>query len=44
MIKLGHVKYLYPGMTWQKFTALSDGRAYYVRHRDSAIELEGERD
>lgn len=44
MIKLGHVKHLYPGMTWQKFTALPDGRAYYVRHRDSAMECEDEQD
>lgn len=44
MIKLGHVKHLYPGMTWQKFTALPDGRAYYVRHRDAAMKFEGEQD
>lgn len=37
MIKMGHVKHLYPGMTWQKFTVLPDGRAYYVLHRDAAM-------
>jgi hypothetical protein len=44
MIKLGHVKHLYPGMTWQKFTVLPDGRAHYVRHRDSSMEVEDEQD
>lgn len=33
LIKLGHVKHLYPGMTWQKYTVLPGGRAYYVHHR-----------
>lgn len=41
MIKMGHVKHLYPGMTWQKFTALPDGRAYYVLRRDAAIKYPG---
>lgn len=44
LIKLGQVKHLYPGMTWQKFTALPDGRAYYVRHRDVAMTSEDEQD
>lgn len=33
LIKLGKVKHLYPGMTWQKYTVLPNGRAYYVRRR-----------
>lgn len=36
LITLKHVKHLYPGAAWQKYTALQDGRAYFVRHRDSA--------
>ncbi|EGQ8098939.1 hypothetical protein ACEV8A_19010 [Vibrio parahaemolyticus] len=40
LIELGHVKHLYPGMSWQKYTALKSGRAYYVNHRDSVVSSE----
>lgn len=36
LIDLDYVAHLYPGMPWQKFTALADGRAYYVSHREVA--------
>lgn len=37
LIELGHVKHLYPGQPWQKYTALPPGCKYYVDHQDAMI-------
>ncbi len=33
LIEIDFVKHLYPGLPYQKYTALKDGRAFYVEHR-----------
>lgn len=35
MINLNFAKHLYKGQPYQKYTALKEGRAYYVENRDS---------
>lgn len=38
LIELDFVKHLYPGLPYQKYTVLKDGRAFYVEHRHEMTE------
>lgn len=37
LIERGFVKHLYPGMSYQKFTVLKPGRAYYLASRERSL-------